>query len=129
MQLLSPKEEQIMYAIWEIGHPCTISDITKSHPEIKLNTAKKFLLILEEKQYLTVNSIVKTVTRPGRAYAPTISQRQYDQQKQLIGNLVESPNVSSGIMNYCSCLANEKNLNQDILNTLENIINQIIQEN
>ena len=46
MQLLYPKEEEIMYAIWEIGHPCVISDIVKAHPEIKRNTIKKVLLIL-----------------------------------------------------------------------------------
>ena len=51
MQQLFPKEEEIMYAIWEIGQPCVISDIVKRYPEIKRNTVKKVLPILVKKQY------------------------------------------------------------------------------
>lgn len=29
MQTLTRKEEQIMQAVWQIGHPCLISEILK----------------------------------------------------------------------------------------------------
>ena len=128
MQLLYPKEEEIMYAIWEIGHPCVISDIVKAHPEIKRNTIKKVLLILEEKKYLVVDSIVKTATRTGRAYAPIITKKEYEQQKALIQDVIQSSKIQSGILNFCNLLACQNNVDPEVIDELEKIIDQIMTE-
>lgn len=104
MQLLFPKEEEIMYAIWEIGHPCGLSEILNAYPELKRNTVAKVLVILQEKGYLRVDSIVKTRTRTGKAYAPAVARKDYDEQKKIMEHLVESPNVRKGVMSYLSAL-------------------------
>ena len=38
MQTLTRKEEQIMQAVWQIGHPCLISEILKK----RCNIEKKY---------------------------------------------------------------------------------------
>lgn len=76
-----------MYAIWTIGHPCGLSEILQTYPELKRNTVAKVLVILQDKGYLRVDSIVKTKTRTGRAYAPVATQQAYDEQKKLMNDL------------------------------------------
>lgn len=124
MQLLFPKEEEIMYAIWDIGHPCVISEILKNYPELKRNTVAKVLIILEQKGYLVVDSIVKTVTRTGRAYRPLIKKEDYISQKNLISDIVESSNVQSGILNYCTTLLNTNEMSDDFIEKMERLINE-----
>lgn len=104
MQLLHPKEEEVMYAIWNVGHPCVISELLRTHPTLKRNTVAKVLVILERKGYLAVDSIVKTVTRTGRAYVPVVSFNEYETQKKMISLIVESNKISDGILNCCSAL-------------------------
>ena len=86
MQTLTRKEEQIMQAVWQIGHPCLISEI------------------LTKKGYLKVDSIGKSMTRTGRAYAPLIDQHAYNEQKKLIQCVVDSPTTKGGILNYIQSL-------------------------
>lgn len=62
MKSLFQKEEEIMYAIWDIGHPCVISEILEKYPKLKRNTVAKVLNVLVDKGYLKVDSIVKTST-------------------------------------------------------------------
>lgn len=122
MQLLHPKEEEIMSAIWEIGHPCVISEILKTHPTLKRNTVAKVLIILEQKGYLKVDSIIKTVTRTGRGYAPVIREENYLAQKELIGKIVESPSAEKGIVNYISGLLQTPETNKEFFDELETLI-------
>lgn len=35
---LTPREEQIMNTIWNMDHPCLISEILKASPALKRNT-------------------------------------------------------------------------------------------
>ena len=73
MQTLTRKEEQIMQAVWQIGHPCLISEILKKDVTLKRNTVAPGIITLTKKGYLKVDSIGKSMTRTGRAYAPLIS--------------------------------------------------------
>ena len=72
MQTLTRKEEQIMQAVWQIGHPCLISEILKKDVTLKRNTVAPGIITLTKKGYLKVDSIGKSMTRTGRAYAPLI---------------------------------------------------------
>lgn len=121
MQLLFPKEEEIMYAIWEIGHPCGLSEILHTHPELKRNTVAKVLVILQDKGYLRVDSIVKTKTRTGKAYAPVVTRQAYDEQKKIMDDLVESPSVKKGVLTYLSALIDTEGTDED----LEDMIGQM----
>lgn len=122
MELLHPKEEEIMYTIWDIGRPCVISDILRANPELKRNTLAKGVITLEQKGYLTVDSIVKTATRTGRAYKPIIRKEDYDEQKKIMQTLVDSPNVQTGLLNYCSNLVDNKESNQELLHDIEKLL-------
>ena len=123
MQLLFPKEEEIMYAIWDIGHPCVISEIMRKHPELKRNTVAKVLTILEKKGYLRVDSIVKTVTRTGRAYAPSVCRDDYEAQQALMADIVKSANVQDGILSYCTTLLDSKKVSEKFVLEMEKLIN------
>lgn len=91
MQTLTRKEEQIMQAVWQIGHPCLISEILKKDVTLKRNTVAPGIITLTKKGYLKVDSIGKSMTRTGRAYAPLIDQHAYNEQKKLIQCVVDSP--------------------------------------
>ena len=97
---LFPKEEEIMYAIWDIGHPCIISEILKHDPSQKRNTLAKVLVLLEKKKYLKVDSLVKTATRYGRAYAPIVSKEEYEQKGVLsfVSTLVSSDSIDEAFI-------------------------------
>ena len=82
MQTLTRKEEQIMQAVWQIGHPCLISEILKKDVTLKRNTVAPGIITLTKKGYLKVDSIGKSMTRTGRAYAPLIDQHAYNEQKK-----------------------------------------------
>ena len=60
---LTPREEQIMNTIWNMDHPCLISEILKASPALKRNTVAPALVVLENKGYLKVDSIGKSYTR------------------------------------------------------------------
>ena len=122
MQQLFPKEEEIMYAIWEIGQPCVISDIVKRYPEIKRNTVKKVLPILVKKQYLKEDAILKTVTRTGQSYRPIVTKEEYERQKQLMENVFESSSVQTGILKYCSALVKENQLSDKFICDMEELL-------
>lgn len=124
MQTLFQKEEEIMYAIWDVGHPCVISEILEKHPELKRNTVTKVLVILERKGYLKVDSIVKTATRTGRAYAPRIKKEEYLEQKEVMDNIIKLDTVQEGILKYCSSLINSKRPSEKFICELEEMINQ-----
>ena len=57
MQTLTRKEEQIMQAVWQIGHPCLISEILKKDVTLKRNTVAPGIITLTKKGYLKVDSI------------------------------------------------------------------------
>ena len=97
MQTLTRKEEQIMQAVWQIGHPCLISEILKKDVTLKRNTVAPGIITLTKKGYLKVDSIGKSMTSTGRAYAPLIDQHAYNEQKKLIQCVVDSPTTKGGI--------------------------------
>lgn len=129
LQTLFPKEEEIMYAIWEIGHPCGLSEILYTYPDLKRNTVTKVLVILMNKGYLKVDSIAKTKTRTGRTYAPCITKQDYDRQKRAVNDIVESPNAETGIMKYLSALVDSRDAGQELIEQMENMIEQYKRNN
>ena len=104
MQTLTRKEEQIMQAVWQIGHPCLISEILKKDTTLKRHTVAPGIITLTKKGYLKVDSIGKSMTRTGRAYAPIVTQHAYDEQQKLIQCVVDSQTTKDGILNYIQLL-------------------------
>ena len=104
MQTLTRKEEQIMQAVWQIGHPCLISEILKKATTLTRNTVAPGIITLTKKGYLKVDSIGKSMTRTGRAYAPIVTQHAYYEQQKLIQCVVDSQTTKDGILNYIQLL-------------------------
>ena len=48
---LTPREEQIMNTIWNMDHPCLISEVLKAEPSLKRNTVAPALVVLENKGF------------------------------------------------------------------------------
>lgn len=61
---LTPREEQIMNAIWNMDHPCLISEILKASPALKRNTVAPALVVLENKGYLKVIRLGNLIQEP-----------------------------------------------------------------
>lgn len=111
-----------MNTIWQLGKPCVISEILKCNTNLKRNTVAKILLILEKKGYIAVDSIVKTATRTGRAYKALINQADYQQQNHLINTLYDTNTATEGILKYCMSLIDSRNISQDFINEIEQMI-------
>ena len=73
MQTLTRKEEQIMQAVWQIGHPCLISEILKKDVTLKRNTVAPGIITLTKKGYLKVEDIRYSQNVLARAYRPGVS--------------------------------------------------------
>ena len=81
------------------------------------------------KGYLKADSIAKTKTRTGKAYAPCIRKQDYDRQKKAVNDIVESPNAETGIMKYLSALVDSKDAGQELIEQMENMIEQYKRDN
>ena len=87
---LTPREEQIMNTIWNMDHPCLISEILKASPALKRNTVAPALVLLENKGYLKVDSIGKSYTRTGKAYVAAISKEAYKEQQAFLNAFLKA---------------------------------------
>ena len=65
---LTPREEQIMNTIWNMDHPCLISEILKASPALKRNTVAPALVLLENKGYLKVDWIKRNFSQDGSVF-------------------------------------------------------------
>lgn len=124
MRLLFPKEEEIMYILWELNKPCVISEILKSNLNQKRNTVAKVLIILEKKAYIKVDSHAKTATRYGRAYIPIISREEYENQKNLFELIEKSDNTQEGILFFVSSLIDSRDVNEEFVKKMEILIEE-----
>lgn len=122
MQLLFPKEEEIMYSIWALGHPCVISEILNNNPLHKRNTVAKDLLLLEKKGYIKTDFVKKTATRYGRAYSPVVSQKEYEDQKNLFSAVEQSKTAETGILAFMSSLVDSNAADEQFIHEMDNLI-------
>lgn len=97
---LTPREEQIMNTIWNMDHPCLISEILKASPALKRNTVAPALVLLENKGYLKVDSIGKSYTRTGKAYVAAISKEAYKEQQAFLNAISQSRDTETGVLEY-----------------------------
>lgn len=104
---LTPREEQIMNTIWNMDHPCLISEILKASPALKRNTVAPALVVLENKGYLKVDSIGKSYTRTGKAYVAAISQ---------------SRDTETGVLNFLAAYVKSKNMSADFPQRIREIL-------
>lgn len=122
MQELIPKEKEIMDIIWQINHPCLISDILKTDPALKRNTVAKVLVSLNKKGYIQVDSIQRTSTRTGRAYIPSIPKQEYEKQHALIQTLFQNGTVSSNILSFLSAMLDANQIDDNFIYEIEALI-------
>ncbi|MCI8332962.1 MAG: BlaI/MecI/CopY family transcriptional regulator [Lachnospiraceae bacterium] len=122
MQELIPKEKEIMDIIWQMAHPCLISDILKTDPALKRNTVAKVLVSLNKKGYIQVDSIKRTSTRTGRAYVPAISKQEYEKQHTLIHTLFQNGTVSSNMLSFLSTMLDANQIDDDFIHEIEALI-------
>ena len=122
MRRLFPKEKEIMELLWSAGHSCLISDILKMNPSLSRNTVAKVLVHLEKKGYIEVESFRQSTTRTGRAYIPTVSTEEYEEQGVLIQALSENGSIASSTLSYFSTLLRSDYVDDDLLEKLETMI-------
>ena len=79
-----------MNTIWNMDHPCLISEILKASPALKRNTVAPALVLLENKGYLKVDSIGKSYTRTGKAYVAAISKEAYKEQQAFLNAISQA---------------------------------------
>ena len=122
MQELKKKKKEIMEIIWQMKHPCLISDILKTDPALSRNTVAKVLVNLDRKGYIRVDSIKRTVTSTGRAYVPAVTKQEYEKQQALLESLLQNGSVASNMLSFFSSMLDADELDDDFLNEIETLI-------
>ena len=77
---------------------------------------------MEKKGFLKVDSIRRTVTRMGRAYAPAISREEYELQMEFVNSMSQSQSLKKSTLNLCSTLLHSDIVDDDFISELESII-------
>ena len=119
---LTPREEQIMNTIWNMDHPCLISEVLKAEPSLKRNTVAPALVVLENKGYLKVDSIGKSYTRTGKAYAAAISKEAYKEQKAFMDALSRSRDTENGVLDFLTSYVKSPNMSPDFPQRVRRIL-------
>ena len=119
---LTPREEQIMNTIWNMDHPCLISEILKASPALKRNTVAPALVVLENKGYLKVDSIGKSYTRTGKAYVAAISKEAYKEQQAFLNAISQSRDTETGVLDFLTAYVKSKNMSADFPQRIREIL-------
>ena len=115
MQKLAKREEQIMQAVWQLGH-AFIKEIINEMPDPKphYNTIATMVKILEDKRFLE-HEVIGNVFR----YYPVISKEQY--QKHAMTDIV-SQYFDNSYPNMLMFFAKEQKISDEELNEIVNLI-------
>ncbi len=123
--ILTENEQDILLTMWEVDRPMTRADILNS---VKNRTWKEtsfygLLNSLMEKGAIQVGDIVKSGKVFGRTYMPTLTKEEYDLMQLELS--LESINPSkSTFFNHLTNLVKANKLNEDDLNSLNDIIRE-----
>lgn len=118
---LTPREKQIMDTIWNMDHPCLISEVLKAEPTLKRNTVAPALVVLENKGFLKVDSIGKSFTRTGKAYVAAISKEAYKEQQAFLDAIALSPDTENGIIEFLTAYLNSNSMSADFPKRLKEV--------
>ena len=115
MQKLAKREEQIMQAVWQLGH-AFIKEIINEMPDPKphYNTIATMVKILEDKRFLEHEAIGNVFM-----YYPVISKEQY--QKHAMTDIV-SQYFDNSYPNMLMFFAKEQKISDEELNEIVNLI-------
>lgn len=114
---LSPRQLQVMEALWNSENGMTASEIVKSHEELQINTVQASLRSLVRKKYIKVGEIVYSGTVLSRSYVPLIQREEYlDMSCKALSELSSSSLLMASLIN-------EEN-DQKKLDELEEMIKQ-----
>jgi len=115
MQKLAKREEQIMQAVWQLGH-AFIKEIINEMPDPKphYNTIATMVKILEDKRFLE-HEAIGNVFR----YYPVISKEQY--QNHAMTDIVNQY-FDNSYPNMLMFFAKEQKISEEELNEIVNII-------
>lgn len=115
MQKLAKREEQIMQAVWQLGH-AFIKEIINEMPDPKphYNTIATMVKILEDKRFLEHESIGNVFR-----YYPVISKEQY--QNHAMTDIV-SQYFDNSYPNMLMFFAKEQKISEEELNEIINLI-------
>ena len=115
MQKLAKREEQIMQAIWQLGH-AFIKEIINEMPDPKphYNTIATMVKILEDKRFLE-HETIGNVFR----YYPVISKEQY--QKHAMTDIVNQY-FDNSYPNMLMFFAKDQKISDEELNEIVNLI-------
>ena len=102
---LTPREEQIMNTIWNMDHPCLISEILKASPALKRNTVAPALVLLENKGYLAA-----------------ISKEAYKEQQAFLNAISQSRDTETGVLDFLAAYVKSKNMSADFPQRIREIL-------
>lgn len=77
LNLLTPRDLDVMNILWKSGQSMTASEIVASNPELTSNTVQAVLRKLLKKELIKVENIVYSGTVLSRSYCPTISSDDF----------------------------------------------------
>ncbi|MDY5766793.1 MAG: BlaI/MecI/CopY family transcriptional regulator [Alloprevotella sp.] len=116
MEKLTPKEEEVLYMIYDLGHPCAPKDVRARYeePRPNINAVANMFQSLEKKGYLGH----RTAGR-GFLYFPLVPREDFGESK--IGQLVARC-FEGSYLNVVNRFVRESNVSrEDLLRLLDEL--------
>lgn len=122
MYELYDKEKEVMEIFWRLDKPCLISEILRESSSLSRSTVSKVLVRLEEKGFLKVDSIRKSITKAGRAYVPIISKKEYEVQEKFLQYSPDNEKLPVRALKLTCCLLQSRTVDDAFIAELEQMI-------
>ena len=90
---LSPRQLEVMEALWNSPNGMTASAIVESNDELQINTVQASLRSLIKKKYVKVGEIVYSGTVLARSYVPLVSKEEYLESRCQVLTQISSSSI------------------------------------
>ena len=120
---LSPRQLEVMEALWNSPNGMTASAIVESNDELQINTVQASLRSLIKKKYVKVGEIVYSGTVLARSYVPLVSKEEYLESRCQVLTQISSSSIPMLMVSFI----NEQK-DEQMLDEMEKMIAQRIKE-
>ena len=109
---LSPRQLEVMEALWNSPNGMTASVIVESNDELQINTVQASLRSLIKKKYVKVGEIVYSGTVLARSYVPLVSKEEYLESRCQVLTQISSASIPMLMVSFINEQKDEQMLDE-----------------
>lgn len=109
---LSPRQLEVMEALWNSPNGMTASAIVESNDELQINTVQASLRSLIKKKYVKVGEIVYSGTVLARSYVPLVSKEEYLESRCQVLTQISSASIPMLMVSFINEQKDEQMLDE-----------------